>query len=101
MKKFLLLITLSLLSLTASAQYMHWHSRYGPYHSGSNNAWIAPVIIGGMIGYSINRAQQPNTVIIQQSQPSVTVENNMECSAWREQLQTDGTIKRERICYQR
>jgi hypothetical protein len=102
MKKFLLLITLSLLSLTASAQYMHWHSRYGPYQTyGSGGGWVAPVIIGGVIGYSINRAQQPNTIIIQQPQPSVTVENNMECSAWKEQVQLDGTIKRERICYQR
>ena len=98
MKKILFLITLSLLSLTASAQYMHWQSRYAPYHSGGGG-WIAPVIIGGVIGYSINRAQQPNTIIIQQ--PSVTVENNMECSAWRETQQPDGTIKRERICYQR
>jgi len=100
MKKILLLITLSLLSLTASAQYMHWQSRYAPYHSGGGG-WIAPVIIGGVIGYSINRAQQPNTIIIHQSQPGVTVENNMECSAWRETQQPDGTIKRERICYQR
>jgi hypothetical protein len=99
MKKILLLITLSLLSLTASAQYMHWHSRYGPYYEPARS-WVAPVIIGGAIGYSINRSQQPNTVIIQQ-QPSVTIENNMECSAWKEQLQPDGTIKRERICYQR
>jgi hypothetical protein len=101
MKKFLLLITLSLLSLTASAQYMYWHSRYAPYYSGGGGGWVAPVIIGGVIGYSINRAQQPNTIIIQQPQPSVTVENNMECSAWRETQQPDGTIKRERICYQR
>jgi|LakMenE18May11ns_1017448.scaffolds.fasta_scaffold9698254_2 hypothetical protein len=100
MKKLLILITL-LFSATASAQYMHWQSRYTPYYSGGGSGWIAPVIIGGVIGYSINRAQQPNTIIIQQSQPSVTVENNMECSAWRETQQPDGTIKRERICYQR
>jgi hypothetical protein len=100
MKKFLLLITLSLLSLTASAQYQHWHSRYGPYQTGGGGGWIAPVIIGGVIGYGISRSQQyPSTVIIQQ--PSVTIENNMECSAWRETQQPDGTIKRERICYQR
>ena len=98
MKKFLILIALSLLSLTASAQYMHWHSRYGPYYEPARS-WVAPIIIGGAIGYGISRSQQPNTVIIQQQ--GVTLENNMECSAWKEQIQPDGTIKRERICYQK
>jgi len=100
MKKLLIIITL-LFSATASAQHIHWQSRYAPYYSGGGGGWIAPVIIGGVIGYSINRAQQPNTIMIYQSQPGVTVENNMECSAWRETQQPDGTIKRERICYQR
>jgi hypothetical protein len=97
MKKLLILITL-LFSATASAQYMHWHSRHGPYRTSSD--LVVPLIIAGAIGYGISRSQQyPNPVIIQQ--PSVTVENNMECSAWRETQQPDGTIKRERICYQR
>jgi hypothetical protein len=97
MKKLLILITL-LFSATASAQYMHWHSRHGPYRTSSD--LVVPLIIAGAIGYGISRSQQyPSTVIIQQ--PSVTVENNMECSAWRETQQPDGTIKRERICYQR
>ena len=97
MKKLLILITL-LFSATASAQYMHWHSRHGPYRTSSD--LVVPLIIAGAIGYGISRSQQyPNPVIIQQ--PSVTVENNMECSAWKETQQPDGTIKRERICYQR
>ena len=97
MKKLLILITL-LFSASASAQYMHWSSRHVPYRTSSD--LIVPLIIGGAIGYGISRSQQyPNPVIIQQ--PSVTVENNMECSAWKETQQPDGTIKRERICYQR
>jgi hypothetical protein len=69
-----------------------------PYRTSSD--LVVPLIIAGAIGYGISRSQQyPNTVIIQQ--PSVTVENNMECSAWKETQQPDGTIKRERICYQR
>lgn len=98
MKKFLTLITLLLISVSATAQHMYWSSRYGPYRTSSDI--VVPLIIGGAIGYGISRSQQyPNTVIIQQ--PSVTVENNMECSAWKETQQPDGTIKRERICYQR
>jgi hypothetical protein len=97
MKKLLILITL-LFSTSAFAQYMHWSSRHVPYRTSSD--LVVPLIIAGAIGYGISRSQQyPNTVIIQQ--PSVTVENNMECSAWRETQQPDGTIKRERICYQR
>ena len=99
MKKLLFLIGLSLLSVTASAQYMHWHSRYGPYHSPNN--WIAPVIIGGVIGYELNKART-NTVIVQQ--PNIIVEQvpiSMDCGPWKEIQTSDGQIYKERTCYQK
>ena len=98
MKKFLLFIVASLFSITASAQYMHWHSRYGPYYEPARS-WVGPLIIGGAIGYSINKSQQPNTIIVQQ--PNIVVEQHMECTPWREIQQSDGTITRERTCYQK
>jgi hypothetical protein len=98
MKKFLLFIVVSLFSITASAQYMHWHSRYGPYYE-PVRSWVGPLIIGGAIGYSINKSQQPNTIIVQQ--PNIVVEQHMECTPWREIQQSDGTITRERTCYQK
>jgi len=96
MKKFLFFIIASLFSITASAQYMHWHSRHGPYYS--HDRWVAPLIIGGVIGYELNKSRT-NTVIVQQ--PNVIVEQTMECTPWKETQQSDGTITRERTCYQK
>ena len=96
MKKFLFFIVASLFSITASAQYMHWHSRHGHYYS--HDRWVAPLIIGGVIGYELNRSRT-NTVIVQQ--PTVIVEQQMECTPWKEIQQLDGTITRERTCYQK
>jgi hypothetical protein len=102
MKKILFLITLTLFSITASAQYRHFGPRYyGPYYGGGGG-WVAPVIIGGVIGYELSKANSQNTVIVQQ--PSVIVEQqpvNMECSMWKEVQSSDGKIYRERTCYQK
>lgn len=71
MKK--LLLTLALISVfqTASAQ---WHHHGGYYRGGygCGGCWVAPAIIGGVIGYELSR---PNTVVVEQpvvvQQPSV------------------------------
>ena len=97
MKKILILIGLAFLSMSVSAQYMHWSSRHGPYYEPARS-WVAPVLIGGVIGYELSKARS-NTVIIQQ-QPTI-IEQTMECTPWKETLQSDGTTKRERTCYQR
>ena len=60
MKK--LFLALSLLAITGSAS-AQWHHHHGGYYRGGGN-WVAPLIIGGVIGYEINRANQP--VIVQQ-----------------------------------
>jgi hypothetical protein len=69
MKK-LFLSVLVLLSFAANAQYFRPHH----YHSGWG--WVAPTVIGGVVGYEIARSQQP--VIVQQppvivQQPQVMV----------------------------
>ena len=78
MKKTLVGITLALATSTVIAQ--HWHNRapvYNHYH-GHSNDWVAPLIIGGIIGAVITRettpviVQQP-TIIVQQPLPSNTV----------------------------
>jgi len=96
MKKILFFIVASLFSITVSAQYMHWHSRHGPHYS--HDRWVAPLIIGGVIGYELNKSRT-NTVIVQQ--PTVIIEQTMECTPWKEIQQYDGTITRERTCYQK
>jgi len=96
MKKFLFFIVASLFSITASAQYTHWHSRHGHYYS--HDRWVAPLIIGGVIGYELNKSRT-NTVIVQQ--PNIVIEQTMECTPWKEIQQSDGTVTRERTCYQK
>ena len=64
MKKLLLLTFLATLSTTALADGYRGGYR-GGYHGGGWGGWIAPLAIGGVIGYELNR--QP-TVIVQQPQ---------------------------------
>ena len=49
MKKFIAL--LALVSTSAMAQHHH--------HGGYGSNWIAPMIIGGVIGYGMKSSQQP------------------------------------------
>jgi len=44
---------------------------YGGYHHGSGIGWVAPAVIGGVIGYELAR---PETVVVEQQQPSVIVQ---------------------------
>jgi hypothetical protein len=102
MKK--LLITLALVSATipAFAQY-HGHGHYGYGHwqrgyYGGN--WVAPLIIGGAVGYALTR---PDPVIVQQPvivQPPVQVPQAQNCTPWTETQNPDGTITRTRTCTQ-
>jgi len=80
--------------------YRHWHPGYG---------WVAPMVIGGVVTYAITRPQvivdQPPVVVQPAPVPApVVVQPDTYatgCSAWREIQQPDGTIVRERTCYQR
>lgn len=98
MKKFLFTLLL-LASVPAFAQH---HFRHGHHHwqrGHSNWVWVAPTIIGGVIGYELARnqplvVQQP--VIVQQP----TVQQNQNCTPWTETQNSDGTITRTRTCQQ-
>ena len=95
MKKLLALLLLTV-SFTASAQHFHHHKpwNYRYYYGGSNGGWVAPLIIGGVVGAAIaNRPTQPETVIIRQ--PIFTEQI---CTEWKEIQANDGTIYRERTC---
>ena len=62
MKKVILTLAL-LASVPAFAQ--HHHHGHGHWHRGNNGwVWVAPTIIGGIIGYEIARNQPP--VVVQQ-----------------------------------
>ena len=100
MKK--ILISLALLMVTVPALAQHWrHGHHGHYgharHYGHNN-WVAPLIIGGVVGAVIaNRPAQADTVIVQQQPIYVPQES---CTPWKEVQTPDGRIYRERTCTQ-
>jgi len=100
MKK--LLVALSLLVLTGSVLAQHGHHGYRHhghpgYYGGGN--WVVPIIIGGVVGAAIaNRPAQAETVIVQR-QP-VIVQQQENCTPWKEIQTSDGRTYRERTCTQ-
>ena len=103
MKRFITLILLAgSLSAVAQPGFRHYH--HHGYYPGPNYGWVAPTIIGGMIGYEMARnyptvvVQQP--VIVQQAPATVYYGQTQSCSEWIEIQQPDGTITRTRTCRQ-
>ena len=94
MKKLLALLLLTA-SVSAMAQHGYGFRPHGYY--GGGWGWVAPTVIGGVVGYEIARSQQP--VVIQQ-QPIVVQQPQQLCSPWTETQQPDGTITRTRTCSQ-
>lgn len=102
MKRFILILALCATSVPALAQ----HGHYRPYHHHhrhySGGGWVAPLILGGVVGYAITRNNepavvQPAPVIVQ---PQALPQANPYCGPWVEVQQPDGTIVRQRTCTQ-
>ena len=94
--KKILIGTILLISVSAFAQHGHWERHGGGW------GWVAPVVIGGAIGYELARpvapvviTQQPPVVI---QQPQVVQTQN--CSPWTEIRNPDGTVTVTRTCTQ-
>ena len=110
MKKLLLVAVTLMVSTMSFAQDCRWgidhrHPRCGPRWEPrtvivEHNDWVAPLIIGGIAGAVIanNANQQP--VVVQREQVIVQQPQTV-CTTWKEILQPDGQIYRERNCYQR
>jgi len=62
MKKLLLALSIMTIAGSASAQ---WHHHGGYYRGGcwGCNNWVAPALIGGVIGYELSR---PAPIVVQQ-----------------------------------
>jgi hypothetical protein len=90
-------------AVPAFAQHHHHHG-YWRHGGGNGWVWVAPTIIGGVIGYEIARNQPP--VVVQQQppvviqQPPVVVQPSLNCSPWTEVQNPDGTVTRTRTCQQ-
>lgn len=102
MKKILALL---LLTVSVSAFAHGPHHGYWRRDSGNGWNWVAPAIIGGVIGYEISRppvnAQPPVVVqqppVVVQTQPPVVVQGQ-NCSPWTQIQNPDGSITTTRTC---
>lgn len=92
MKKIIISFFISVLFSPALAGPHHHHRpHHHPHWHQPHYNWVAPAIIGGVVGYAITR---PSVVVVEQ-QPVAPI-----CTEWREVQQADGTIIRERYCKQ-
>lgn len=94
MKKIIAFLLLSVSVNTFAHGYNHGYHHH--VHSYNYN-WVSPLIVGGVIGYSLNR---PQPVYVQPS-PYVTTIPSVQtqyCTAWVETQNPDGTISRTRTC---
>lgn len=96
MKKILLI---SLLALTSTA-FAHGPNVYYSHGHHAHNNWVAPLIVGGIVGYAISR---PPVVYTQQTYPPITsipTVQTQTCTPWMETQNSDGSITRTRTCNQ-
>lgn len=105
MKKFLALLGLSVICFTASA---HGYNRGHVVHS-SHGRWIAPALVGGIVGYAMARQQayaapvysnpqvyyNPPVYNVPQSYYSYQVP---QCGPWTQVQNYDGSVTVTRIC---
>lgn len=89
------LLVIGLLALSSSAFAHGPHGYHHGYH-GHNN-WVAPLIIGGVVGYTINRPPQP-TVVYNPPITTIPTVQSQTCTPWIEVQNSDGTITRTRTC---
>jgi len=99
MKKVLAIVLLTLSTVPAMAQHWnHGHRHHGHARHYGHGGWVAPLIIGGVVGAAIvNRPAQAETVIVQQQPIYVPQES---CTPWKEIQTPDGRTYRERTCTQ-
>ena len=98
MKKYIAILVLTLTAGTALAQHNnHRHHNHHRHHYYGGNNWMAPLIIGGSIGYILNR---PAPVVIEQPpvyvQPSPVIQ--AQCTRYIYQDQYGQTIREEIRC---
>ena len=101
MKKLVTILALALAATTATAQHhghRHNHHRHHGHYYG-HGGWVAPLIIGGSIGYILNRpapvvVEQPPVYI--QPQPQVV---QPQCARYTRYIYQDqsGQVIREEI----
>lgn len=111
-RKIMKALVAGLLALTiavpAVAQHRHGHHPYFMHRHGPTviyrDNWVGPLVGGVVLGAIIADANRPSVVqqppvIVQQ--PSVVLQPTVVCTEWKETMQPDGVIVKERTCYQK
>lgn len=96
MKKYIAILALILTATTAMAQH-HGHGFRHHHHRGhySGSHWVAPLIIGGTIGYVLSR---PAPVVIEQPPVVYAPPVVQQCTRYVFQDQYGQTIREEVRC---
>jgi hypothetical protein len=112
MKRAIIILALLASGAANADPFFHHHGYYGrgPVIVQSNNDWVGPALVTGVIGYALGRNSVPQQpVIVQQvpqtysgpvpypSQYPVYVERQY-CGPWTEIQNPDGTVTRSRAC---
>jgi len=98
MKKLVIALLIAGAGVT-SAHADGYRHHGGHYRGGNGWGWVAPLAIGGVIGYELNRPRYYNPPVIVQ-QPIYSVTTSQNCTVWTETQYADGTITRTRTCTQ-
>jgi hypothetical protein len=98
--KYIVGISLLLISTSTLAQHHHRHHHHHHHQRNQNLEWIVPVIVGGVIGYGISQSRQPAQPAPPARAPEreVIIVREPVCTAWQEYHYPDGTVVRERTC---
>ena len=82
----------------------HFHHRHGPVVVYRDN-WVGPLVGGVVLGAIIADANRPAVVqqppVVVQQPPIVLQQPTTVCTEWKETMQPDGVIVKERTCYQK
>ena len=91
-----LILILCLLPVVASAQWRHHHHQPRVIYQ---TDWVAPLILGGVLGAVIANQSHNQPQVIVEQQP-VIIPRPIQCTEWREIETQDGRRYRERVCTQ-
>jgi hypothetical protein len=104
MKKLVAILMLALVSSTAMAQHHGYYRHGGGYYRGG---WVAPALIGGVIGYGLSRPYYADPVYVPPpvvyapppvvySQPAPMVQSN--CTRYIIQNEQGQVLREETRC---
>jgi len=88
----------------ALAQHRHHHGHRHFHHQRPviiERDWVAPLVLGGIAGAIIVREANRPVIIEQPPVQVIPRATIVECTEWKEIMNSDGQVYKERTCTQR